>query len=50
MTYLGGEHKVVNELRRLLIERGVDADRISAKPYWRLGRANADHGEPPREE
>jgi NADPH-dependent ferric siderophore reductase len=50
MAYVGGEHKVVNALRNLLIERHVSPEQIAAKAYWRLGRANQDHGEPPREE
>ena len=31
-----------------LLERGMTAEQISAKPYWRAGRANAAHGEPER--
>jgi NADPH-dependent ferric siderophore reductase len=49
-AYLGGEHRITNALRRILVDRGIAAEAIFAKPYWRLGRPNADHGEPPREE
>ena len=48
-VYLGGEHKIVGELRRILVEKGLDSTMISPKAYWRLGAANANHGEPPRE-
>jgi NADPH-dependent ferric siderophore reductase len=47
-AYLAGELGVVAEMRRTLLERGLEADRISAKPYWRAGQANAAHGEPDR--
>jgi NADPH-dependent ferric siderophore reductase len=47
-AYLAGELGVVAEMRKTLLERGLDAERISAKPYWRTGRANAAHGEPER--
>jgi NADPH-dependent ferric siderophore reductase len=47
-AYLAGELKVVATLRRALVDRGLPEDAISAKPYWRLGVANAAHGEPPR--
>jgi len=48
-AYVGGEHAVVGALREALIERGLDAASISAKPYWRLGRRNGAHGEPERD-
>jgi len=47
-AYLAGELGVVAAMRRVLLARGMDADQISAKPYWRVGRANAAHGEPER--
>jgi NADPH-dependent ferric siderophore reductase len=49
-AYLAGELRTVAALRRVLLSAGLAADRISAKPYWRLGVANASHGEPPKEE
>jgi len=47
-AYLAGELGVVAELRSVLLGRGLAAEQISAKPYWRAGRANAAHGEPER--
>ena len=47
-VYLAGESTSVAAMRRVLIERGVPAESISAKPYWSRGRANAAHGEPER--
>jgi NADPH-dependent ferric siderophore reductase len=47
-AYLAGELGVVAQMRSALLERGMEADQISAKPYWRAGRANAAHGEPER--
>jgi NADPH-dependent ferric siderophore reductase len=48
-AYVGGEFHVVNEVRAKLIEKGMAADQIDAKPYWRLGRGNGSHGEPERD-
>ena len=47
-AYLAGELGVVAAMRQALLARGLEADQISAKPYWRVGRANAAHGEPER--
>ncbi|HEX3796024.1 MAG TPA: siderophore-interacting protein [Acidimicrobiales bacterium] len=47
-AYLAGELGVVAALRRALLERGLTAEQISSKPYWRAGVANAAHGEPER--
>jgi NADPH-dependent ferric siderophore reductase len=47
-AYLAGELAVVSALRSTLLARGLAAEQISAKPYWRAGRANAAHGEPER--
>jgi len=47
-AYLAGELGVVAQLRSALLARGMVAEEISAKPYWRAGRANAAHGEPER--
>jgi NADPH-dependent ferric siderophore reductase len=49
-AYIGGEHKVTNELRKVLLKLGMAPEQIAAKPYWRVGRANAERGEPPREQ
>jgi NADPH-dependent ferric siderophore reductase len=48
-AYLFGEAKVVLRLREILAERGFSQDQMSPKAYWGLGRANAGHGEPPRD-
>ena len=48
-AYLFGEAKVVLRLREILTERGFSPDQLSPKAYWGLGRANASHGEPPRD-
>jgi NADPH-dependent ferric siderophore reductase len=48
-VYVAGEMGVVARIRRRLLDRGVPADQISSKPYWRAGVANAPHGEPARE-
>ena len=47
-AYVAGELRTVSALRRRLEGRNLAGERISAKPYWRLGVANAAHGEPPR--
>lgn len=45
-AYLAGELRTVAAMRRALGERGLAPDQLSPKPYWRLGVANAPHGEP----
>ncbi len=45
-AYVLGEFSVVRALRDALRDRGLSDDAISHKAYWRLGRHNADHGEP----
>jgi NADPH-dependent ferric siderophore reductase len=45
-AYVAGEHHVVGAIRKALATRGLTPDEVSPKAYWRLGRANADHGEP----
>jgi NADPH-dependent ferric siderophore reductase len=47
-AYLAGELGVVATMRAALVARGLTPEQISAKPYWRTGRANAAHGEPER--
>jgi NADPH-dependent ferric siderophore reductase len=47
-AFLNGELTVVNRLRGSLVERGMAPEHISAKAYWRVGAANAEHGEPDR--
>ena len=48
-VYLGGEFHTVAAVRNLLVERGLDKEHLSAKPYWRAHMANASHGEPVKE-
>ena len=48
-AYLSGEATVVSRLREVLAGRGLAQDQISPKAYWGRGRANASHGEPPRD-
>ncbi len=45
-AYVLGEFSVVRAVRDALRDRGLRDHDISHKAYWRLGRANADHGEP----
>jgi len=47
-AYLAGELGVVAAMRAALLGRGMTPEQISAKPYWRAGKANAAHGEPER--
>jgi NADPH-dependent ferric siderophore reductase len=48
-TYLAGEARLVLALREALAARGLPAEQVSPKAYWGLGKANAAHGEPPRD-
>ena len=45
-VYLFGEFHVVRTLVAAVTDRGVAAEQISHKPYWRSGLSNAEHGEP----
>jgi NADPH-dependent ferric siderophore reductase len=49
-AYLFAEFSVLQALRRALEDRGLERDRISHKAYWRMGRPNAEHGEPDKDE
>ena len=48
-AYLAGEARLVLALREVLAGRGMAGEQVSPKAYWGLGRANAAHGEPPKE-
>lgn len=48
-AYLAGELRVVSAMRHVLLDKGMDGECISPKPYWRKGVANQDHGEPQRD-
>jgi NADPH-dependent ferric siderophore reductase len=45
-AYLFGEFSVLKVLRTALVDRGLSDELISLKAFWRVGRANAEHGEP----
>jgi NADPH-dependent ferric siderophore reductase len=49
-AYLAGEAHEMRALREQLLGLGFDAGYIAAKSYWTRGRANAEHGEPRRDE
>ena len=49
-AYLAGEARVVLALREALAARGMEQDQLSPKAYWGRGKANAPHGEPPRDD
>jgi len=49
-AYLFGEAKAVLRLREVAAELGLADDQVSAKAYWGRGRANAQHGEPARDD
>jgi NADPH-dependent ferric siderophore reductase len=48
-AYLAGEARLVLALRETLAARGMGASQISPKAYWGRGKANAPHGEPPKD-
>jgi NADPH-dependent ferric siderophore reductase len=48
-AYVAAEARVVRAATQALTERGLGADQISGKAYWRRGLPNAEHGEPTRE-
>ena len=45
-AYLFGEFSIIRTLRVALADRGLTDDQVSFKSFWRMGRMNADHGEP----
>jgi NADPH-dependent ferric siderophore reductase len=49
-AYLFGEFSVTKVLRDALMDRGMSDEQISRKAYWRIGRQNADNGEPEKDE
>ncbi len=48
-AYLFGEFHVTKVLAVALRDRGLDDDAIQVKSFWRVGRRNADHGEPQKD-
>ncbi|MFI5036499.1 MAG: siderophore-interacting protein [Acidimicrobiales bacterium] len=49
-AYVAGEFHAVRAVTTALRDRGLDDTAISHKPYWRVGRRNAEHGEPDKSE
>ena len=49
-AYLFGEFTVLKAARAALLDRGLDEAQVSVKAHWRVGRDNADHGEPDKSE
>jgi len=49
-AYVFGEFSVVRVVRNALVDRGLSEDAINVKAFWRMGRSNADHGEPDKRE
>lgn len=48
-AYLFGEFHVTKVLAAALRDRGLSDEAISVKSFWRVGRRNADHGEPQKD-
>jgi NADPH-dependent ferric siderophore reductase len=48
-AYVNGERRLVRHVVELLIARGVAADAITSKAYWRDDQANQAHGEPAKQ-
>lgn len=45
-AYLFGEFQINRAAKAALLDRGMAADQISLKAFWRQGRSNQEHGEP----
>jgi len=45
-VYVFSELRLMRRITAMLGELGLDPARVRAKPYWRAGQANQDHGEP----
>lgn len=48
-AYVNGERRLIRLATDFLIGRGVPADAIASKAYWRCDQANKPHGEPAKE-
>lgn len=48
-AYVNGERSLVRRAAAALTGRGVPADAVRTKAYWRRDQANAAHGEPARD-
>ncbi len=49
VAYVNGERSLVRAAADALTERGMPAETVSTKPYWRRDQPNAAHGEPSKE-
>jgi len=49
VAYINGERTLVRHAVNQLTDRGLPADAIASKAYWRRDQANAAHGEPARD-
>ena len=49
-AYVFGEFHVARVIQSALLDRGLGAEQISHKAFWRAGLSNADHGEPVKED
>ena len=49
-VYVAAETHVVRAVQSALGERGIPPEQVAAKAYWRHDLANAENGEPSREE
>jgi NADPH-dependent ferric siderophore reductase len=49
-AYLFGEFSIINVLRAALLDRGLSDEQINRKAYWRVGRRNAENGEPEKDQ
>jgi NADPH-dependent ferric siderophore reductase len=47
-AYVSAESRVARDVASALTSRGLEADQVSSKAYWRRGVPNAEHGEPTR--
>lgn len=45
-AYLFGEFSVTKVVREAVMDRGLKSSQIDRKAFWRMGRNNAEHGEP----
>jgi NADPH-dependent ferric siderophore reductase len=48
-AYLFGEFHVMRALKTALLDRGLRADQISLKAFYRIGQANGANGEPSKD-
>ena len=49
VAYVFGERRLVKQAAEVLVTRGLAAEVIATKAYWRRDRANESHGEPSRD-